>query len=175
MPNQTVAAHLSTASSCWSSYQSRRRPTGRPIAAITPARGATAERLTLPLRQAWVARTAGTPRSAWAGEEGRTIEGKVLEDRTRFDDALQVAVVGDRVYYGSSVDHAVYCRRLATGELLWRHVTGGPVRLAPTVWNNRCISARMMAMSIVWMPPTAAWCGSCTPARPTIGCWPAAR
>jgi hypothetical protein len=88
--------------------------------------GATVESLALPLTQVWAHRSAGTPKSAWAGEEGRTIEGKRLADRTRFDDALQAAIVGDRVFYGSSVDHTIYCRKLASGELVWRHVTGGP-------------------------------------------------
>ena len=36
-------------------------------------------------------------------------DGKDLFDRVRFDDALHVAVVGGRVYFGSSVDHRVYC------------------------------------------------------------------
>jgi outer membrane protein assembly factor BamB len=99
--------------------------------------GATAERLTLPLKQAWMAESAAAPRSAWATEDGRTIEGKVIADRTRFDDALQVAIVGNRVFYGSSVDHSICCRELSTGKHLWRHVTGGPLRLAPTVVNNR--------------------------------------
>jgi outer membrane protein assembly factor BamB len=101
--------------------------------------GATAERLTLPLKQAWVARTPATPKSAWAseGQESRAFEGKFLMDRTRFDDALQVAIAGDRLYYGSQVDHAVYCRELSTGRELWRHVTGGPLRLAPTLHENR--------------------------------------
>lgn len=99
--------------------------------------GATGEKLALPLRLTWADRAPGTPQSAWPGLLGRTIEGKNLGDRVRFDDAFHVAIAGDRVFYGSSVDHAVYCRRLATGEQVWRYVTGGPVRLAPTVWNNR--------------------------------------
>lgn len=99
--------------------------------------GATAERLILPLRLTWADRAPSAPQSAWPGVMERTIEGKKLGDRVRFDDAFHVAVAGDRVFYGSSVDHAVYCRRLDTGEQIWRHVTGGPVRLAPTVWNNR--------------------------------------
>ena len=92
--------------------------------------------LALPLpKPGWPARAAA-PRSAWGTEDGRTIE-EMLEDRMRFDDALQVAIAGDRVYYGSSVDHAVYCRRLSNGETLWRHVTGGPIRLANGVEQPR--------------------------------------
>ena len=76
-------------------------------------------------------------RRAWTEPEGRTIEGNDLYDRVRFDDAFQVAVVGDNVYFGSSVDHKVYCLDAASGLERWSFFTGAAVRLAPTVVDGR--------------------------------------
>ena len=61
----------------------------------------------------------------------------VMKHRARFDDAHHVAIVGDRVYFGSAVDHQVRCVDAATGQTVWRFFTGGPVRLAPTVHQGR--------------------------------------
>lgn len=71
--------------------------------------GSTSQPLKLPLTQTWVFSSPSAPRRTWSGPAGRVIEGKELGDRVKFDDALHVAVVGDRVYFGSSVDHQVHC------------------------------------------------------------------
>ncbi len=99
--------------------------------------GATAESLTMPLKASWEFVSSSAPRRAWSGPEGRVVENKELRDRVKFDDALDVAVVGSRVYFGSSVDHQVRCMDLATGKILWSFFTGGSVRLAPTVAEGR--------------------------------------
>src|SRR5690606_30679129 len=57
--------------------------------------------------------------------------------RVNYDDTFQVAVVGDRLYFGSSVDHHLHCYDLKTGKSLWTFATGAPIRLAPTVWQDR--------------------------------------
>ena len=92
--------------------------------------GATAESITLPLRPVWTYRSPRAPKMAWAGPERRVIEGQELRQRVAYDDALQVSVVGDRAYFGSSVDHQVHCVEAATGKRIWTCFTGGPVRLA---------------------------------------------
>jgi outer membrane protein assembly factor BamB len=74
---------------------------------------------------------------AWAGEEGNRREGLVMVQRVKFDDAFHVVVVDDHLYFGSSVDHRVYCLRVADGRQEWAFCTGGPVRLAPTVGEDR--------------------------------------
>lgn len=97
----------------------------------------TSQQLKLPLAQNWVFSSPSSPRRTWTGPAGRIIEGKELGDRVKFDDALNVAVVGDRVYFGSSVDHQVRCLGLRDGKQVWRFFTGAPVRLAPTVVDGR--------------------------------------
>ena len=99
--------------------------------------GSTSQQLKLPLTQAWVFSSPSPPRRTWTGPAGRTIEGKELGDRVKFDDALHVATVGDRVYFGSSVDHQVHCLDLQDGKEVWCFFTGAPIRLAPTVVGGR--------------------------------------
>lgn len=97
----------------------------------------TDESLPLPLAKQWTYQSPAAPRLAWSSAEGRTIEGMLMAHRVRFDDAFRTAVVGDRVYFGSTVDHQLHCRDLATGKLLWSCFTGGPIRLAPSVHDGR--------------------------------------
>jgi outer membrane protein assembly factor BamB len=123
----TLLASATTLSADWPTYLGDNQRTG-----------ATAEQLGLPLSQAWVFSSAAIPRRTWTEPEGRIIEGKEMGDRVRFDDAtFQVAVVGQRVYFGSSVDHQVRCLDLQTGKEIWHFFTDGPVRLAPSVVDGR--------------------------------------
>jgi len=95
------------------------------------------ERLDVPLKLQWTYQAPAAPKLAWSSAEGRTIEGKLMGSRIRFDDAFRTVIVGGRVYFGSTVDHQLHCRDLATGKLLWTFYTGGPIRLAPTVADGR--------------------------------------
>ncbi len=99
--------------------------------------GAAAEQPALPLRQAWLFSSTAAPRRTWTEAVGRIIEGKEIGDRVRFDDALQVAAVGPRVFFGSSVDHQVRCLDLRTGNEIWHFFTDAPIRLAPSVAAGR--------------------------------------
>ncbi|QDU81448.1 outer membrane biogenesis protein BamB [Polystyrenella longa] len=99
-------------------------------------RGSTTEELTFPLQLNWEIKSPATPHTAWEGQKGRIHEGKEMGDRVRFDDAFHVTTKEGRVYYGSTVDHQVHCVDQKTGEELWTFFTDGPVRLAPTLWNN---------------------------------------
>ena len=99
--------------------------------------GWTDEKVKMPLQQTWAFKSPSAPKRAWSGPEGRTIEGKELRDRVKFDDALQVAIADGRVYFGSSVDHQVRCLDVKTGAELWSFFTDAPVRLAPTVADGR--------------------------------------
>jgi len=97
----------------------------------------TSETLKLPLTLHWTYEPPTPPRLAWSGPAGRTVEGHQLQNRVDFDDAFHVAVVGNRVYFGSSADHQLHCRELDTGRSVWTFTTGAPVRLAPTVADGR--------------------------------------
>ena len=99
--------------------------------------GAAEVKLTLPLKERWVYAAPAPPEMAWAGHENRVMEGLVVGHRQQFDDALHVAVVGGKLYFGSSVDHRMYCYDLASGEPRWTFFTGAAIRLAPTVCQGR--------------------------------------
>jgi len=99
--------------------------------------GCTSESLAAPLVLRWVYIPAYPPRPAWSGPAKRPREGFKLRHRVIFDDAFQVAAVGNFVYFGSSVDNKVYALDAVTGEERWSFFTGGPIRLAPTAWKDR--------------------------------------
>ncbi len=103
----------------------------------TSRSGASSESLTLPLSLAWTQDAPAAPQLAWSSGEGRVIEGKLLGHRVKYDDAFHPAIVGGRVYFGSSVDHQMHCVDLQSGQTLWTFFTGGPIRLAPTVQEGR--------------------------------------
>lgn len=99
--------------------------------------GHTDEPLKTPLTQRWVYEAPSAPQLAWAGEDGRVFEDHEMLNRVHFDDVLHVAIVGDRVYFGSSVDGRVFCRNLLTGADDWTFFTDAPVRLAPMVVDGK--------------------------------------
>lgn len=99
--------------------------------------GSTKEEIKLPLHSSWTFQSPTAPKMAWAGEDGRVIEGHELFNRIRFDDVFHVAISGGKVFFGSSVDGRVICRDLATGADKWSFFTNAPVRLAPTVVNGK--------------------------------------
>lgn len=93
--------------------------------------GHSPESLATPLQPRWTFTSPVAPDLAWPGEDGREIEGMVLENRIRFDDVFHTVIAGGRVFFGSSVDGRLYCQDLATGKELWAFFTDGPIRLAP--------------------------------------------
>ncbi len=99
--------------------------------------GSTAESLTLPLQLNWSYSAPAKIRLAWSGPNQRTIEGQKLRHRVNYDNAFQVCVAKGRLYFGSSVDHQLYCMDLKSREILWRFSTGAPIRLAPSFWNGQ--------------------------------------
>jgi outer membrane protein assembly factor BamB len=71
------------------------------------------------------------PEKAWSGSRTTPIEGHIMLPRVTFDAAPQMLLVDGRVYFGSTVDHRLYCRDEKTGKELWSFFTEGPIRLAP--------------------------------------------
>jgi len=99
--------------------------------------GCTSDKLRAPLQLCWVYASAHPPRPAWSGPAQRPREGFVQRHRVIFDDAFQVAADERRVYFGSSSDNKVYAFDAATGRRRWSFFTGGPVRLAPTLYKDK--------------------------------------
>ena len=99
----------------------------------------TSEPLPVGLAEVWSYSTPVRPTPAW--DEPALWDGwhkiYALKNRQVFDKALHVAVVGDAVFFGSSVDDKVYCLDAKTGRTRWTFYTEGPVRLAPTVSGGR--------------------------------------
>jgi len=75
-------------------------------------------------RLLWTARLP-TPAPAWPDQP-----------RLPFDRAPRPLLHGGRVYHGCTRTDAVVCRDRATGVVLWRAGTDGPVRLPLAVWSD---------------------------------------
>jgi outer membrane protein assembly factor BamB len=87
---------------------------------------------------AWVYRSPSPPNPAWAGPaKWDAYHGKTgLSAMRDYDLVYHAIVVGDDLYFGSSVDDAVHCMDLKTGKERWLFTTGGPVRITPTYWDG---------------------------------------
>ena len=114
---------LTTAASAdWSTYLN-----GNDRAGYSPTN------LELPLKLVWQHKTPAKPRMAWEGPRDAPIEGHEMRHRVDFDAAMQTVISDGRVYFGSTVDHRMYCVDGQTGKVVWTHYTEGPIRLAPTL------------------------------------------
>ena len=99
--------------------------------------GISSERMSAPLSEDWVFTPANPPAHAWGDPQPKRIESALELPRLRFDDAFHAVSDGKMVYFGSSADNNVYALDAKTGEVRWEFVTGGPVRLAPTLWKGK--------------------------------------
>jgi len=89
-----------------------------------------------PLHLAWSYRANQPPSPAFKGglAAGRRSE---RVEPIRYDYVFQPVVGHGRVFFGSSTEEAVYGLDAQTGEQLWVFHTNGPVRIAPTLWQDR--------------------------------------
>lgn len=103
--------------------------------------GKTAENLRFPLLLQWAYRAPRPPEPAWPEEAKNDYwhQKYDIQDIVTFDRAFQLVSVGDRVYFGSSADDKVYCLDADTGRQRWSFTTEGPVRLAPTIVEDRVL------------------------------------
>lgn len=95
--------------------------------------GFTSQVLEPTLNLAWTRTSPARPQKAWSGPRSTPIEGHEMRHRVDFDDAMQVTISAGKVFYGSSVDHRLYCVDATNGETVWSFYTEGPIRLAPTL------------------------------------------
>ena len=92
------------------------------------------EAITFPLAKTWVYKTSLPPQPAWP-EPGKELH------RVDFDYAFQPVISDGLIYFGSSADDTVRALNADTGELVWRFITGGPVRFAPAVARGKAYVA----------------------------------
>jgi outer membrane protein assembly factor BamB len=78
--------------------------------------GVTAARIDAPLTEQWVHRAPAEPRPAWPDSQ----HGWPELPRSEFDDAFYTAAVGDKVFFGSSVDVQIDALDAATGTVRWK-------------------------------------------------------
>lgn len=105
----------------WTDYLGNRARTGFQSNSLAPE-------LTL----AWTYQSSAKPEKAWSGSRTTPIEGHIMLPRVTFDAAPQMLMVDGHVYFGSTVDHRLYCRDEKTGKEIWSFFTEGPIRLAPS-------------------------------------------
>ncbi len=101
--------------------------------------GVTHEKVALPLSKSWEYRTRVAPAPAWPPPANQDFwHNKYgLPARVTYDRAMHVVSDGERVYFGSSSEDQVFALSLETGERLWSFFAEGPMRLAPTVADNK--------------------------------------
>jgi len=99
--------------------------------------GSTSENIKPAAQPSWTYHSPSAPKMSWGSAEGRVFENHLIGNRNKYDDALQPVVVGDQVFFGSSVDHHLHCLDLKTGKDRWSFAVGGPIRLAPSVYENK--------------------------------------
>jgi outer membrane protein assembly factor BamB len=101
--------------------------------------GITAESLALDdLNQGWVYTSPAAPQIAWDGGHPWDSYAQNLQVPMRdFDTAFFVSVVGDLVYFGSSVTDSVHCLDARTGQQKWFFTTNGPVRYPPSYYEGK--------------------------------------
>jgi len=121
--------------------------------------GITADKVQPPLAGCWVFKPRHAPQPAWGDPKPEPVEGILELRRIHFDDVFHVAAADGAVLFGSSANGKVYCLDASTGRIRWTRITGGPIRLAPTLAGGRafvgsddghayCLSAA--DGSIVW-------------------------
>jgi len=101
--------------------------------------GVTTESLKLDeLDEVWVNVPTMPPQVAWDGgapwDAYRSDGTKIFEltPQRDFDFVFAVTVVGDQLYFGSSVTDSVHCLDVRTGRQKWFFTTEGPVRYPPS-------------------------------------------
>ena len=101
--------------------------------------GASSESLVLDkLVQGWVYKSPVPPMRAWS--DGMQWDAFAASDSVPmrdFDTAFFVTVVGQSVYFGSSVTNSLHCLNINNGSQRWFYRTYGAVRFPPSYYNGK--------------------------------------
>ena len=78
------------------------------------------------------------PVPAWYGpaKEDAYARSGPLPSMRDYDLSYYPIIVGNRLFYGSTSDHALHCLNAKTGEEDWVFHTGGSIRIAPTYYGG---------------------------------------
>jgi len=102
--------------------------------------GHSLEHLNPPLVQQWTVTSDRPPRPAWTefpAQQDLWQEFHNNKPRLTQDHAFGVVIADQRLYYGSSSSDKLVCRDVGNGTILWKYITGGPIRFTPTVYQGR--------------------------------------
>ena len=89
----------------------------------------------------WTHRLRLPPKPAWPPPAKQDFWHKKynLKPRVVYDRAFHVIGAGERLYLTSSADDQVRCLSLQTGKALWNQFADGPIRLTPTLVDDRLL------------------------------------
>jgi len=133
-----------------------------------------------PVALAWSYRATQPPSPAFKGGLATWRDVNRVEP-IRYDYVFQPVVTGGRLFFGSSTEEAVFCLDAQTGALQWTFYAQGPVRLAPTVWQDRIFFGsddgfvyclRQATGEIVWKYRAAAGGRRAVGNQRVISAWP---
>lgn len=104
--------------------------------------GVSSESLNVPLSLDWQVQSPLPPQPAWTGPAKWDSYANMnnLKPMRNFDPVFYTVVARGRVYFSSSVDHGIHCLDLESGREIWTFFTNGPVRVAPTIAQDRLFS-----------------------------------
>ncbi len=104
--------------------------------------GVTSESLNVPLSLDWQVQSPLPPRPAWTGPAKWDAYANMnnLKPMRNFDPVFYTVVARGRVYFSSSADHGIHCLDLESGRESWTFFTNGPVRVAPSIAQDRLFS-----------------------------------
>lgn len=91
------------------------------------------------LAELWVWNSSFPPDPAWSAPAKWDAYAGIrnLKSMRNYDPVFHVVAVDDHVWFGSSADHHIYCLDAVTGKQQWTFATEGPVRIAPTFWQDK--------------------------------------
>ena len=101
--------------------------------------GISSENLDLPLQLQWQFHATLPPKPAWPKPAVHDYwhNHHSLRATVTYDRANHVVVAGNTAYFSSSADDKIVALDIANGKIRWQFFTGGPVRLAPTVVQEK--------------------------------------